>query len=101
MHVTLEIDQADFTLYATAADYLKRVMRDETPTVFQLLAHEIKRRSVDGIILDYTETAGFDTEELHLMLYRDIWKQGHDTPPAPDFVKVRDRLRLHLPKQGK
>lgn len=74
-------------------------MRDEAPTVLQLLAFEFTRLGVDGIILDYTETAGFDTEELHKMLYRDIWKQGHDIPSEPDFVEVRERLRRHLPKQ--
>ena len=101
MHVTIEISQADFTVYATAAGYLKKVMRDEAPSVLQLLAHEFTRRAPDGIILDYTESIGFDTQELHMMLYRDIWKQGYDMPPEPDFVEVRERLRLHLPKQKK
>ena len=99
MHVTIEISEADFTVYATGAAFLKRVMRDEAPSVMQLLAHEFTRRSPDCLILDYTECVDFDTQELHMMIYRDIWKQGYDMPPEPDFVEVRERLRLHLPKQ--
>lgn len=98
MIVFLNIDPADHANYSAAAEYLACVMGEEAPTVEELLAFEFKHRAVDGIILDYTERAGFDTEELHMMLYRDIWKEGHDEV-RPDYDAIRARLRLQLPKQ--
>lgn len=99
MIITLEIDPADHALYATAAHYLARVMGKDAPTVEQLLAFEFKHRAVDGLILDYTERVSFDTQELHMMIYRDIWKEGHDEVRS-DFHTIREKLRLQLPKQS-
>lgn len=97
MVVFLNIDPSDHAIYSAAAGYLARLMGDEAPTVEELLAFEFKHRAVDGLILDYTERVGFDTQELHMMLYGDIWKEGHDEL-RPDCDAIREKLRRQLPK---
>lgn len=99
MIVFLNIEPSDHAIYSTAAAYLARVMGEEAPTAEELLAFEFKHRAVDGLILDYTERVGLDTQELHLMLCRDIWQEGHDEV-RPDYDAIREKLRLQLPKQS-